>query len=52
MAIAVTADVSFIENLLFWSNDGTRPWFLPERIAQPIIELHPLDARSDRACEN
>jgi len=52
MAMAVRADVSFIENLL---SDATTPrhaWFLPERFPSLIINLHPIKVRSDRACAN
>jgi hypothetical protein len=51
-ATAAAADTSFIGNLLFRSNDGPWPLFLPERFRRPIIHLHPLDARSGHACAN
>jgi hypothetical protein len=44
-ATAATADASFMRNLLFRSNDGAPPLFLPERFRCPIIHSHPLDGR-------
>jgi hypothetical protein len=52
MAIAVSADVSFIENLLFDATTPRHALFLGERFPRRIIDLYPLEARSDRACAN
>lgn len=51
-AIALSADVSFIENLLFDATTPHRALFLPERFPRRIIIPYPLEARSDRACAN
>jgi hypothetical protein len=51
-ATAAAAHASFIGNLLFESNGGALPLFLPERFPRQIIQSQPLDARSDRACAN
>ena len=51
-ATAAAADTSFIGNLLFGATTAPGPLFLPERFRRRIIDSHPLDARSDRACAN
>jgi hypothetical protein len=51
-ATAAAADASFMGNLLSGATTTPQPLFLPEQFPCQIIDSHPLDARSDRACAN